>query len=146
MNQNQMTPKDKKNAHILCYISLGLYLVPVLCNILFYFLYFMETEMRTQELLESSQTARMSDLVLTILTPISGICFIAAIVLMIVARVKYPASIFAKVLMWVYITLFVISMVIFAIVMITCAIACDNCMDELSNCPGFIRLLGLQKW
>lgn len=138
MNQNQMTPKDKKNAHILCYISLGLYLVPVLCNMLFYFLYMTNTANRTQELIQTSEVFRLSDAVLAILVPISGICYIAAIVVMIVARVKYPACIFAKVLMWVYITLFIITMVIFAIIMITCAIACDNCMDEISRCPGFI--------
>lgn len=43
---------------------------------------------------------------------------IAALVLMIVARVKYPKSTFANVLMWVYISLYAIGLIVFIIVLI----------------------------
>ena len=44
---------------------------------------------------------------------LGGIGIITGIVLMIVARIKYPKSIFAKVLMWLYIIVLLIAVIVF---------------------------------
>jgi len=64
--------------------------------------------------------------VITSLGPLSGL------VLMIIARVKYPKSVFAKVLMWVYIVLILLAIIAFIVLVVSCFYACSH-MDT-SGC------------
>ena len=63
---------------------------------------------------------------------VSSISSIAAIVLMIVARVKYPKNTFAKVLMWLYIATVIIYVLLMIAIIIACGIACAN--TDFSSC------------
>jgi len=57
---------------------------------------------------------------------------LAAYVLVIIARVKFPDNKFAKILMWIFILLFILSIILFAVMMISCAIACNQ--TDFSGC------------
>ena len=59
-----------------------------------------------------------------------GIAPLAAIVIMIVVRVKYPKNKFGKVLMWIYIIELILTMLLLLIIIITCA-------GILHDCRGF---------
>ena len=61
---------------------------------------------------------------------ISVALLIAAVVLVIYVRVKYPKNIFGKVLMWVYIVAFIVYVVLTVAVIIACGIACGACVNE----------------
>lgn len=95
------TPEEKKNANRLCIISLVLYLSPIIWGLF---------------------NSRGFGL-------ISGACSIAAIVLMIVARVKYPKNTFAKVLMWIYIAFFILGV-------ITLILAWIFLIEIINSCAG----------
>ena len=71
---------------------------------------------------------------LTSLAFLSGLLFIAAMVLMIIARVMFPQSTFAKVLCIVYICLAVLALVIGIISVILLMIACNECVNSLRSC------------
>lgn len=64
---------------------------------------------------------------------ISPFSRIAAYVLMIIARVKYPESKFAKILMWIYIALFAVSIVLAIILTIACGVSLVWCIAELEK-------------
>ena len=69
----------------------------------------------------------------SILTFLMAGCGIAALVLMILVRVKYPQSVFGKVLMWLYIALAILVVVFIAVTIIACGLAFISCVR---NCPG----------
>ena len=97
-NNNEMSPEDKKNADMLCVISL-------ICTF-------------------------GGSLVTAVFPPaaaITGIMPLAGLILMIVARVKYPKSTFAKVLMWLYIVLYVMAVLAVILMVYALVIACTNC-------------------
>lgn len=62
---------------------------------------------------------------------VSGIAFIAGIVLIIFVRVKYPQNIFGKVLMWVYIVAAIVIFAFIVLLILTCASACGAFETEL---------------
>ena len=102
---NNAVDEDNKKANLLCTISVLLYFVgPLAIFIIALF---------------SSLISRSLG---SIISALSGATRIAAIVLMIVARVKYPNNTFAKVLMWIYIGLailaaiFVVLFIVFLII------------------------------
>ena len=64
----------------------------------------------------------------SILTFLMAGCGIAALV-----RVKYPQSVFGKVLMWLYIALAILVVVFIAVTIIACGLAFISCVR---NCPG----------
>ncbi len=70
------------------------------------------------------------------LAPLFGTCAglspIAAIVLMIMARVKYPKNKFAKILMWIYIVQIILALLLFIILVVVCFYTCST-MDT-SGC------------
>ena len=108
MNMNLETPEDKKKADKLCLISLLLFFIPdiVGCTIL-----------------------RFIEDVNDGISAVFALCPLAAIVLMIVARVKYPKNKFAKILMWVYIAL-IIAGILFLILILA---ACAACLSGFSS-------------
>ena len=74
-----------------------------------------------------------SEVMVTIGTCVSIAVGIAAVVIMIYVRVKYPRNIFGKVLMWVYIVAFAIYIILMVVVIIALGIACAACVDECQN-------------
>ncbi len=68
----------------------------------------------------------------SILGGISSLTEIAAFVMMIVTRVKYPKNVWGKVLMWIYIVLGIL----IVIGMVLLILACAYCVNEMRRCPG----------
>lgn len=58
----------------------------------------------------------------------SGFCTLAALVLMIIARVNYPKNKFAKILMWVYITAIAVEVLITIALIVTCIYFLNQCI------------------
>ena len=74
---------------------------------------------------------------------VSTLASIAAFVIMIYVRVKYPKNVFGKVLMWVYIVLFALYIITMAVIIIACGIACGACMNDCQDlaCITIERLM-----
>ena len=98
--------KEDNNCNILCGISLLLYLasdiilLPLLTN--------------------NSDNS----------SGILGISSLVGLVLMIIARVKYPKKTFPKILMWLYIAKIIIAIILLIIV----CIACVSCVNNAQGC------------
>ena len=102
-------PEDKKKADTLCVISLVLmYAVPTVLTSF------------------ASAISSTSKPLYSIFSGLSSMSCLAGIVLMIVARVKYPHNVFAKVLMWIYIIFLGFGIIAVIVFTIACAIACHD--------------------
>ncbi|MCR5529643.1 MAG: hypothetical protein K6F49_10540 [Saccharofermentans sp.] len=117
------TREEKKAAEKMCIISLVcMYASPVVFGTMFYGL-------------ESLGESLGSDII-SYLALIPGLIYclsgIAAIVLMIVARVKYPKNTFAKVVMWIYIGQAILSVVATILTIIFCAASFSYCVNEFN--------------
>lgn len=123
-----ISPEDNKKANMLSLISLGCFIFPIIADIIFITI----SALTTSEISDAFETLFDIGGVISILT------FIAAIVLMIIVRVRYPKNTFGKVLMWVYIVMIVLIIIGVVVAIIACAIACNECIESLQNCPGFI--------
>ncbi|MCR4669713.1 MAG: hypothetical protein K5643_00825 [Saccharofermentans sp.] len=111
--------RRKKKANTLCFISLGLQILPfILAGLCVAGLNMSEF-----------QTKDSSNSLITIILSMMESSNIASWVLMIIARVKYKESVFAKVLMWVYIAL--IALYIIAVVAFIAW-----CVSSCSGMPG----------
>ena len=110
-NNSVPSAEDEKNANLLCVISLILYFGSSAISGLLY---------------------SISSISGSYVANIGGLCPLAGIVLMIIARVKYPKNKFAKVLMWVYIIFTLLAIVGAIIVVAACFYACST-MDT-SGC------------
>ena len=98
--QTPVQSLDKKNANALCIISLLLYFLgPIIAGIL------------------SIMISVISENLTLVTAALSVISRIAAFVMAIVARIKYPNSTFAKILLWIYIA-FILSSVLMIILLI----------------------------
>lgn len=124
--EKPFTPEDKKKANILCVISLVLQVIPWAYAIM--------------DAMIESISGTINEIVgpgidhariLGAMGDVLGVFFIlidiASLVLMIIARVKYPKSVFAKVLMIVYIVLYVTAIIGVIALMVSCAIMCGGC-------------------
>ncbi len=141
-NQNLIeTPEDKKKGNMWSWISLGCYVSQFVINVAVVILSgaLSTTFTEIEEL--SELTYGLSEIIVTIGSCVSGLASIAALVIMIYVRVKYPKNIFGKVLMWVYIALFIMYIVAMVAIIIACGIACNACMDD---CYG-VRL-AVERW
>ena len=125
-NVNQQQEDDKK-ANLLCILSIvcavGKYVV------LFLFALF-------AEVLNGAGAYGVLDLMNSIAGGTFALISIAALVLMIVARVKYPKNVFAKVLMWVYIAIIIVYVVGFIISVFACSMAFATCVSSCRGIPG----------
>ena len=130
----QQSAEDNKKANILCTISLVLFVCPVITAIFYGVL---ENAFKVNNQLEVAGSS-----VMEIASEISGVFYVAALVLMIIVRVKYPKNTFGKILMWIYIVLTALALIAFVVMMIACSLACGACMKELEGCGdiGFITL------
>lgn len=127
-----ISPEDNKKANMFCWISLGLFLAPILLAVVF-------------EAANSIFDINYLENAGNISSEISGLFYIGALVFMIIVRVKYPKNVFGKVLMWTYIVLTVISIITMVAMIIACSIACNACMNEMQGCGsiGFVLLHNL---
>lgn len=130
MPRPELSPEDKKQADKLCIISMILMFAPMvvifLKNIILGLLFDAGKE-------EFYYNIASSYVLGSILTFLMAGCGIAALVLMILVRVKYPQSVFGKVLMWLYIALAILVVVFIAVTIIACGLAFISCVR---NCPG----------
>lgn len=121
--QDMYTPEEqakrRKQANILCIISLVLQVAPEVLTGVF------------SGLVESlGDISNVTEPITYAYSLITGGTYIASWVLMIIARVKYKKSKFAKILMWVYIG-------ILAAGVITLVIIIAMCAYMLKDCQGF---------
>lgn len=130
MPRPELSPEDKKQADKLCIISMILMFAPMavifIKNIILGLLFDAGKE-------EIYYNIASSYVLGSILTFLMAGCGIAALVLMILVRVKYPQSVFGKVLMWLYIALAILVVVFIAVTIIACGLAFISCVR---NCPG----------
>ena len=102
-------------ANVLCTISLCLYFGMPILSVIIYIITFGLTI--NADVTDSG----VAGLFLSGFSLVAWAARIAAYVLMIIARVKCPKSTYAKVVMWIYIALFVMGLVALVVMMITCA-------------------------
>lgn len=87
-------------------------------------------------LFDSLTTGEVSSGIISILSvffaAIAGLGNLAAFVLMIYVRVKYPKNTFGKVLMWLYI----IGLIFYILAIILAVVMCAMCLNTIQSCPG----------
>lgn len=128
-----MSPEEKKQADMWCLISIACEVIPLVVLPMF-----------------TSVFASAGGPAFTTLTgmleSLGGIAMLAGFVIMIYVRVRYPKSIFGKVLMWVYIAMIIIALILFIAVLVICATICNglgaDCGGCLTDCSrmGFLLL------
>ena len=102
---------DNGKANLLCVLSLLLYfLAPII---------FIVIDIVLALLLENANYLGVSGF--------SVLCRLAGFILMIVARVKYPNNMFAKVLMWIYIGLLAAGLIGVILLVVMCAYIIQEC-------------------
>ena len=102
-------------ANVLCSISLALYFgMPIVSFVVYMFTFGLSFN-------NDSAVSAIGTFFTSIMSLLSSVSTLAAYVLMIIARVKCPKSTYAKVVMWLYIALFVMGLITLVVVMITCA-------------------------
>ena len=123
---DMMSPAEKadrkKKANILCFISLGLHFIPEMISGVFSGV--------IENISDLSSNGSLSEAMTMVYAILFGGSYIASWVLMIMARVKYKESKFAKVLMWVYIGLLAVAILAVILVIAMCAYI-------LKDCQGF---------
>ena len=130
------TPEDKKKGNFWSWISLACFaggfvvdaLMAVFMGVLNSITYNLTSTANVSEM-----TNAASEAFIAIGGCVSILLAIAALVIMIYVRVKYPKNIFGKVLMWVYIVLFAMYILFMAVVIIACGIACAACTEECQS-------------
>ena len=130
MPRPELSPEDKKQADKLCIISMILMFAPMVVIFLKNIILGLLFDAGKEELYYNIASSYVLGSILTFL--MAG-CGIAALVLMILVRVKYPQSVFGKVLMWLYIALAILVVVFIAVTIIACGLAFISCVR---NCPG----------
>lgn len=124
-----MSPEENERANVLCVISLVCEVIPLFMNGIVASL---------MTVADDWENSGFSTVLYGVTSSLSGILFIAGIVLLIIVRVKYPKNVFGKVLMWVYIVIGVIMLLLLIAAVVLLIAACNACVNGLSNCPGLI--------
>lgn len=130
MPRPELSPEDKKQANKLCIISMILMFTPIVIIFIKDIILGLLYDTGTEEFYYNIAGSYVLESTLTFL--LIG-CGIAALVLMILVRVKYPQSVFGKVLMWLYIVLAILVVVFIAVTIIACGLAFASCVR---SCPG----------
>lgn len=112
----------KKKANLFCFISLGLHFIPTLISGVLTGI--------VEGIAKTSDIASVSDILSASISFLVGGSYIASWVLMIITRIKYKESKFAKVLMWVYIGILAASVLVVILLIAMCAYM-------LKDCQGF---------
>ncbi len=123
-------PEPKENSKLeklLCFLSLGLYIGgPTVSTAILYMAGLLSNTTANSA---SDFVSGLGQTVSSILSLVGSGSYIAAWVLMIIARVKFKKSVFAKVLMWVYIGMLALSVIAVVVVVV-------SCINALRDCPG----------
>ena len=121
----QMDQEEKHKASILCTISLLChFVVPIISMVI---LGLVNGVFGSGDI--TSSVEDIEEFSATVMTMFSGAAYIASWVLMIIARVKYKHSVFAKVVMWIYIGLLILSIIGVIILIMAC-------INMIRQCPG----------
>ena len=119
----ELKKQRRKKANILCFISLGLYLAPKILSLLYSLISGMAGNISS---LNGNEAVTAVGVIALIFLFLMAACNIGAWVTMIIARVKYKDSVFAKVLMWVYIGLLIAAVVATILVIAMCWAIIDS--------------------
>ena len=128
-NMNQNNQKDRGN--LLAGISLAAMIVGFIIPIIITLVGILFTEVAGSDY---SDVEGVFAIISMLASGISYILRIVSIVLLIIARVNYPENKFSKILMWVYIVLFIIYLITIIITMLACGFAFATCINELQGC------------
>lgn len=115
-------PSDNRPANTLCTISLCLYFGGPILTVLLYIIRYV-----------IFSTSAMLSGVVAMLGGLSSFSTLAAYVLMIVARIKYPTSKYAKVVMWIYIILLILEIIGVIILAVACGWYAGETCSQLGN-------------
>jgi hypothetical protein len=77
----------------------------------------------------SSVESSAEDAFVGLCSIVTGVSYLASWVLMIIARAKYRRSVFAKVVMWIYIVLLILGVIATVVLIMTC-------VNMIRQCPG----------
>ena len=109
---NDIVFQDNKRANKLCLLSLfWLFIFPAYTALLSVFL---------------EKGGDFFSIIYSLHEAISAISPFIALILMVYVRVKYPKNTFGKVLMWLYIVLFIILLIAFVYLIIGCIQTCER--------------------
>lgn len=125
-----MNEQDNKKANKLCWISLTCAFGP--------WVLWMVTD-KLKDVAEGSLLGNVVGIICNIADALSLFGFLAALILMIYVRVKYPKNIFGIILMVLYIIviIIVILFIIFIYIMCsTCAGGFESCITEIRGCDS----------
>ena len=130
------TIEEKKKANRLCIISILLFVCPIIFKYIFYFIVSIyEQKIGINIQYDTYYNFDALDNISRIFTVINlSLNFIGALSMMssfgvlIFIRVKYPLNIFAKVLMWLYISMFIVLTIFIIILIIACNVIIDGCV------------------
>lgn len=126
-----MSEQDKRTCNIVCVTSLVLLLVPIVFGI---------GGSVISSLLSTGNNV-LSNLSGS-LSMVLGASPITGLILMIIARVKFPQSKFAKVVMWIYIVIAILVVIATTIFIIIMAIFCSECAVEIASCSKAMGSMG----
>ncbi len=117
--EEEFGPEDRKKANILCIVSLGLmFVLPVVFSMILLILY--------QLGFDEDALGAITMVLGTGMT----LSEVAALGLMIYVRIKYRKSVFGKVLMWIYISLAILTVITIVVVMVTCVTMLQDCANH----------------
>ena len=116
--EERIKKENNKKGNILCFISIGLQLVPYISSGILGAL--------TESVSTISDNYGSTSIISSILSLLLGGSYIASWVFMIIARVKYKNK-FSKILMWVYIGMLALSVIALIILIAMCAYMCKDC-------------------
>ena len=122
-NNITVNQEENKKANMLCVISLILkYGVGVIVGIIYGIMGGLTSVSTT-----SYSTSSSIGVLGTALSGLASISSLAAFVIMIVVRVKYPKNTFGKVLMWIYIAELILAIIGLVIIIASCAYLIQSC-------------------
>lgn len=119
----QSTPEDTAKGNLLALIGLGLNLAGIVLIVLL-------------TLFSAALDTETEPSLYECLMVLPCLAQIAAFILMIVTRIRYPDNTFGKVLMWVLIVEVILAVLAIIALIVFCAVACNYCVSEMKRCPG----------
>jgi hypothetical protein len=134
-----MNKNDNKIPNILCIFSLACLVLPIIFLIITIIL-----SNYLEGSTDSDAMYAVSQIFIYVLSWATSLIPIG-IVLMLIARIRYPKNLFGKIMMWVYIVVVAICVICIIAVIVVCGYSVyvlASCCEELENCGFFgIRLV-----
>ncbi len=131
------TLEEKKRANKFCILSILLFIGPIVLNYIFAFIVYMCEQKMGIDIHYNTyynfdtldNLSRVFTISYTILKAVGILSMISSFIIMIMVRVLYPLNVFGKVIMWIYISMFIVFLVLFIILMIACNMMVDSCVS-----------------